>query len=641
MKIRALLCALFFAAKVFAADTTMVTSPDGETRFRLFLHDHKLYYAVTFRNIPVIEASPMILSVDNLLLTERVTVGAVKRYTVDERYPWYGVHAVATNNCKGATIALQASTGYTLDVRVFNDGIAFRTVVPGAEGAARIPDEGTVFNIPTGSEIWYHDLTMHYESVYTKKTVSALQAGEWLAPPATFKLPKGIYAAVTEADLVNYSGMALQANGKQGLVLRLAHHQPVSYPYKLRYSEEDVKRSITPAAVTGTITTPWRVVMIGADLNAMVNNDIVQNLCPPPDPKLFPQGIQTDWIKPGRAVWKYLDGGGGGTPEVMKQFSAQAGALGFEHNILEGFWEKWTDEQIRDVVNDGKRNHVGIWLWKRSKALRDKTERQAFFKRCHDLGIVGVKIDFFDTEAKEVIDLYTAILQETAAYQLLTDFHGANKPTGLSRTWPNELTREAVKGMEASKITDRAVHETTLPFTRFLAGPAEYTVVHFGERRKNTSWAHQIASAAILSAPLLTYAALPQHLLDNPANGLIRSIPATWDETIVLPPSEIGKMAVFARRKGSTWFLAVMNADQPQKVSIPLSFLQGANYKASIVKDSPDSASAVKLEEGAYTQKDVISLQLAAGGGYVAMFAASSPEKSVYNVHQRHSGACY
>ncbi|HJT74908.1 MAG TPA: glycoside hydrolase family 97 catalytic domain-containing protein, partial [Chitinophaga sp.] len=244
----------------------------------------------------------------------------------------------------------------------------------------------------------------------------------------------------------------------------------------------------------------------------------------------------------------------------------------------------------------------------------------AFFKRCHDLGITGVKIDFFDSEAKEVIDLYTAILQETAAYHLLADFHGADKPTGLSRTWPNELTREAVKGMEASKLTDRATHETTLPFTRFLAGPAEYTVVHFGERRKNTSWAHQVASAAILSAPLLTYAALPQHLLDNPANSLIRLIPATWDETIVLPPSEIGQLAVFARRKGNNWFLAVMNADQPQKISIPLSFLKGAGYKASIVKDSPDSTNAVKLEEGTYTQKDVISLQLSPGGGYIAMF---------------------
>ncbi|SEV88062.1 alpha-glucosidase [Chitinophaga sp. YR573] len=608
---------MLFISKAFAADTTVVASPDGQIRFRLFISDHQLQYTVTFRNEPVIERSPMILSVDDKILTDGVKTGTVKRYTINERYPWMGVHAWATNNCNGASIAMQQ---YTLDVRVFNDGIAFRTVVPGVAGKLRVPDEATVFNIPTGTEIWYHDLVMHYESVHAKKEISALQKGEWVAPPATLKLPQGIYAAITEANLVNYSGMALEADGNRGLVLRLAHQQPVSYPYKLRYSEEDVIRLSKPAAVSGTITTPWRVVMIGADLNAMVNNDMVHDLCPPPDPKLFPKGVQTDWIRPGRAVWKYLDGGGEGTPEVIKDFSAKAAALGFEHNILEGFWEKWSDEQIRDVVNDGKRQHVSIWVWKHSKYLRDKNVRLAFFKRCHDLGIAGVKIDFFDHEAKEVVDLYTAILRETAEYHLLTDFHGANKPTGLARTWPNELTREAVKGMEASKLADRATHETTIPFTRLLAGPAEYTVVHFGERRKNTTWAHQIASAAILSAPLLTYAAQPQHILENPAADMIRHIPANWDETIVLPQSGIGQLAAFARRKGDTWFLAIMNGTQPQTLRIPLSFLKASNYKVSVVKDDVDSSAAVKVEDTSCTPQDVISLQLVPGGGYVARY---------------------
>lgn len=617
-----MLAGSLFISKAFAADTTVVSSPDGQIRFRLFISDQQLQYAVTFKNEPVIETSPMIFSVDSKVLTNGVKTGTVKRYKINERYPWLGVHAWANNNCEGASITLQqSSVNYTLDVRVFNDGIAFRTEVPGAAGKLRIPDEATVFNIPTGSEIWYHDLVMHYESIHTKKTISALQAGEWVAPPATLKLPQGIYAAITEANLVNYSGMALKADGNRGLVVRLAHNQPVSYPYKLRYSEEDVNRLSKPAAVSGTITTPWRVVMIGKDLNAMVNNDMVHNLCPPPDPKLFPKGVQTDWIRPGRAVWKYLDGGGEGTPEVIKDFSAKAAALGFEHNILEGFWEKWSDEQIRDVVNDGKRQQVDIWVWKHSKNLRDKNERLAFFKRCHDLGISGVKIDFFDHEAKEVVDLYTAILQETAEYHLLTDFHGANKPTGLDRTWPNELTREAVKGMEASKLVDRATHETTIPFTRFLAGPAEYTVVHFGERRKNTTWTHQIASAAILSAPLLTYAAQPKHLLENPAVDMIRSIPATWDETIVLPQSGIGQLAVYARRKGDTWFLVIMNGNQPQKLTIPLNFLQAANYKVSVVKDDPDSTGALKMEDTSSTPKDVISLELVPGGGYVARYS--------------------
>ena len=151
-----------------------------------------------------------------------------------------------------------------------------------------------------------------------------------------------------------------------------------------------------------------------------------------------------------------------------------------------------------------------------------------------------------------MIDLYDAILRETAELGLLVDFHGSNKPTGLSRTWPNEMTREAVKGMEASNLADRATHETTLPFTRLLAGPAEYTVVHFGERRKNTTVAHQLASAVILGgAPMLTYAANPEKLLASPAADIIRNIPSAYDETIVLPGSEIGELARLLRRTES------------------------------------------------------------------------------------------
>src|SRR6185312_435748 len=192
--------------------------------------------------------------------------------------------------------------------------------------------------------------------------------------------------------------------------------------------------------------------------------------------------------------------------------------------------------------------------------------------------------------------------------------------TGLARTYPNELTREAVKGMEASKLLDRATHETTIPFTRFLAGPAEYTVVHFGDRRKNTTWAHQIASAAILSAPMLTYAANPDTLLANPAVEIIKSIPASWDETIVLPPSEIGELAVYARRKGETWFLAVMNGVRARKIKLSLDFLKG-KYRALMAKDEVSNPAAVVMNQTTYSGKDSLALDLVSGGGFIAKFS--------------------
>jgi alpha-glucosidase len=606
-----------------ASNEIQVRSPGGAVRFQVLARENRLKFAMSFRDQSVIETSSLHFTVDDIDLVENAEVAGTSTYRLKETYPWRGAHSQAVNNCRGLTIALKhvpSNTNYRLEIRAFDDGATFRFVVPG-NGKPRVPDEDTAFVLPAGSTVWYHGLGGHYEGVHVKKSVAEIKPGDWAAPPMTFKLPAGTgYAAITEAALANYSGMALQADGKRGFRVRLGHYHPPSYPFLLRYGADQARRLTQPAALAGTITTPWRVVMVGPDLNTLVNCDIVANLCPPPDPKLFPKGMQTEWIKPGRAVWKYLDGGKNTLAE-MKEFCRLAEELGFEHNILEGFWSRWGDAEIKDLVRHAKDHHVGIWLWKHSKELRDPQARRDFIKHCHDLGISGVKIDFFDHEAKEVIDLYQCLLKETAESQLLVDFHGANKPTGESRTWPNELTREAVRGMEARKIADRATHNVMLPFTRWLAGPAEYTPLHFGDRRLNTTWAHQTASAAILSAPLLTYAAHPAHILSNPCCAMIKSIPSTWDETRVLPPSEIGEVAVFARRSGSVWFLAILSDAAARKLTIPLSFLGEGEYRAELVRDSKEDAASVRKENSTLKRGDALSIDLRGGGGFIARFA--------------------
>lgn len=613
---------LLAAAKISFAGEPSVQSPDGNISFKISVQNEQLVYRILYRNKVVIGPSAIRMSVDGADLTQQVQIGKAAVYRLNESYPWYGAHAVASNHFNGAKIPVSTNKQkYTLDLRVFNDGAAFRLVVPGKAGVARTPAESTVFTLPEGTLAWYHDLNMHYEGLYEKRNMDTVKAGSWAAPPATFRLSRpSCYVSITEADLKDYAGMALQTNGRREMVLRLASDQPVSYPYKLRYSPEDTLRLSKPAKVKGTITTPWRIVLVAADLNQLVNNDVVHNLCPAPDRKLFPQGIRTSWIKPGPAVWKYLDDGGPATLAEMKEYSRQAALLGFKHNILEGFWRKWTDAELQELVQYSKAKDVDIWLWEHSKNLWDAAKRQAFFSRCHRLGIRGLKIDFFDHEAKDVIDLYEAILRETAALQLMVDFHGSNKPTGQERTWPNELTREAVKGMEASKLADRATHEVTIPFTRFIAGAAEYTPVHFGERRKNTTWAHQIASAVILSAPMLTFAASPAHLLENPAVELIRNMPSVWDETFVLPGSGIGEAAIYARRKGSTWFLAIMNGAKARSVKVPLSFLGAGTFKVLEARDKKGIPDGIEVNNKSYDENNILQLDLEEGGGYIAKF---------------------
>jgi alpha-glucosidase len=166
----------------------------------------------------------------------------------------------------------------------------------------------------------------------------------------------------------------------------------------------------------------------------------------------------------------------------------------------------------------------------------------------------------------------------------------------------------------------RSVHNTTLPFTRFLAGHADYTPVHFGERRRETSWAHQIATAIVFTSPLMIYGAHPQHILENPAHDLIRTIPSVWDETIVLPQSKIGELAGFARRSGDTWFIGIMNGLTGKTMRVSWKFLGARKYRATLVRDKTDDAAAMKIENASVGGGESLTIRMRAGGGFVAKF---------------------
>lgn len=605
-----------------------IDSPAGRVHCTVSVREGQLTIAITRSGHVVLEASALHWMLDARPLTDACEIGATRQSETNETYAWRGVHAEATNRCRAASLDINpvpSGPSSTLEVRVFDDGVAYRHLIPAAAdgGAARVPDEATAFVVPAGATVWRHDLEGHYESVHRSSPVEDVATGEWAAPPMTYRLPNnGGYAAITEAALANYSGMALRAAGDRRFTLMLGHDHPPSYPFRLRY-ESDIERLKTPASVVGAITSPWRVILAAGDLNELVNSDIVHNLCPPPDPALFPQGMNEPWIRPGRAVWKYLDGGDNSIEEVLR-FNRLAGELGFEYQVVEGFWRRWSDAEVRRVVADARSHGVGLWFWRHSRELRTPEARKQFFSELEDWGVVGAKIDFFDHEHKEVVDLYAALLEEAARHHIMVNFHGANKPTGEARTWPNELTREAIKGMEARRLEDRARHDATLPFTRYLAGPGDYTPVVFGERRGNTTAAHQIATAVMFDEPLLTFGAHPQTLLDHPAVEMIKSIPSVWDKTIVLPESEIGAAAVFARRHGDDWFLAVVNGPAPRTLNLRCEFLPAGAYRASIVRDAGADSTQVELATLEMHRGDALPVSLSAGGGYVCRFTPAS-----------------
>ncbi|UOR06595.1 glycoside hydrolase family 97 protein [Hymenobacter aerilatus] len=590
---------------------TTVVSPDKNLQVELFFTQGQLQYRVLYKGKPVVEPSTLGLQLNQQEIGKGSSFGTVKRTSVNETYAWRGVHSKAVNRYNEAILPVQGGSnapGFQLETRVFNDGVALRYVV-GQTGASTTTADNTRFTLPAGSTVWTQPDIGNYEGKYQQQRIEDVQAGLKAGPPLTVQLPgKQGYLAITEGGLTDFAGMSLVAEGKR--------------VFKANLTGTTKK--------TGPVETPWRIIEVGPDLNTLVNCDIVHNVAPKPDPQLFPQGMATSWIQPGKSVWSWLAGNGGVTFENMKRFSQWAGQLGFQYNLVDEGWSRWKDggkdpwQLVQELVTYSAAQNVKVWVWKAypdhdgTPGLKDPAARKAFFKQCKDIGVVGLKIDFFNTESQEIIDFYQAALHDAAELQLMLDFHGANKPTGEARTWPNEVTREGVRGLENETVWP--AHNATLPFTRYLAGHGDYTPLTFRDIGKGTTFAHQMASMATFTSPFLCVAANPEAMLASKAKDLIVNMPSVWDETIVLPASEIGTLSLLARRNGTTWYLAALNGEKAQSVTVDLGFLSAGSYQAATLADEAGNPKADTIQKSKVSKQNKLTLKLADGGGYLGRF---------------------
>lgn len=600
---------------VTSQGTVRVTSPDETVRASLSLNSSsRPVIRATLHEQSALQPGKLGITVDGTDLGNGVSVLDVSSYTVNQTYAWRGGTDQAHNHARGRTVRFQhdgSGQEWVLDVRAYNTGVAWRYVVPGTK-TRRVHGEATTFNLPAGTTLWYQTKTTTYENNFQPVRLSDDNAGavpDVIGPGATGILPddRG-YVTLAESDVLHYSGSTLKPAGPTAFQVQF-HDNPDGWKME------------------GRIQSAWRVAIIASTLDELVNSNLVAHLAPAPDDEWFPEGVQTEWVQPGRSWWTwYVYGDAGASWDRQKQFVDEAAQLNCQYHLVDAGWEdgngwlngdrsKW--DRLDELTDYAAEKDVGIWVWtaayegisgRASPGLETPSKRKTFFRRLAEAGAVGVKIDYFNDQSHRSMEIMRGCLQQAAEHELMINFHGVSPPAGQARTWPNEMTREGVRAMEHNKGSGSSLeHWTALPFTRFVLGHGDITPgIVPNEKLKNLTAVSQMAMATIYTSPLLCWAGTYEDFRSSGITDVLKTFPTTWDETRVLPSSEMGRQAVMARRKGQTWYLAalvgsgnrgkpafksrvVTGADQPKSIEVAL---DGARYlvlRTSTTQDGYDN----------------------------------------------------
>ena len=549
-------------------ETVSVNAPDGSVTATVGLNDSgRPMLLARLNNQPALKPSKLGITVDGTDLGDGVTPVDTSPYTVNERYAWRGGKSQAHNHANGRKIRFRHTDSgqeWILDVRVYDTGVGWRYIVPG-NGTRRVNGETSTFNLPSGTELWYQDDVPTYENNFQSVTLTEGNPGNTpnrVGPPATGILPGGGYVTLAESDVLGYSGMSLVAADATAFSVQF-HNNPDGW------------------TVDGRIESPWRVAFVAGDLNELVSSNLVNHLAPAPDEELFPEGVETDWLRSGRSWWTwFVDGDPGAHWDRQKRYVDRAARLNCQFHLIDAGWEggygwlegqrsKW--DRLNELTDYAAKKNVGIWVWtagfeggggKASPGLETRKKRKRFFGHLAEADVVGVKVDYFNSESHRTLEVMEGILRQAARHEIMINFHGTYPPAGEARTWPNEMTREGVRAMEYNNLAgklgySRLEHWTALPFTRFVVGHGDITPGVIPEKYlKNLTATSQLAMATIYTSPVLCWAGTYELFKNSGVTDVLRHLPTTWDETRVLPSSKIGRRAVMARRTGKTWYVA-------------------------------------------------------------------------------------
>ena len=633
-----------------------LVSPDGKLKTEITV-GKTTEYAVSHNGDLMLEKSPVSMKLsDGRIPGTNAKVKKTNKKSVNESID-AEIYKKAKVENNYNELSILFSGDYSLVFRVYNDGMAYRFET-NFKKPFTVENEQAVFNFPgnpkaflayvnkadnsTFSQQFYNS----FENTYNHIDLKNANPQKLAFLPLVVEGKNGKKICITEADLLNYPGMYLyNPDGGNSLTAMFA-----PYPKEIRQGGHNMLQGEVQSAENfiarceGKTTFPWRTVIIAENDYELTDNDMVYKLA------TTNQLTDISWIKPGKVAWDWwndwnirnVDFESGVNDETYKYYIDFAAAQSIEYVILDEGWavNKQADLfqvipeiNLKELVEYGKSKNVNLILWAGYWAFNRDIE--GICKHYAEMGIKGFKVDFMDRDDQQMVDFYHRAAQIAAKYKLMLDFHGAYKPTGLQRTYPNVINFEGVHGLEQMKWSpasvDQVTYDVTIPFIRMVAGPMDYTQGSMRNATRNNyrpvysepmsqgTRCRQLAQYVIFEAPF-------NMLCDNPSNYLaepectqfIAEIPTVWDETVALN-GEISKYVTIARRTGNEWYLGSMTNWDSRTLDVDLSFLGDGNFKAEIFRDGVNAhrtAMDYRKETVDVSADRKMTLKMAPGGGF-------------------------
>ena len=645
--------AFFFAALVLVCTAAakgprkyQLDAPEGGLQVTVTV-DGNIMLGIARDGNTLLSPSEIGLELEGIQTGTKVT--KVKRGSVDVTVPAIVyTQSQVRDHYNAMTICFK---GFNLEVRAYAEGIAYR-FVPTVKGAFRVAGEKVLFNFPEDAQAWIPYVNPYsqdpfqtsFESHYTMSPVSGWN-GDQLSFLPLLAQSGGEKLLFTESGLTNYPGLYFKGRGK-GLEGVFA-----PYPAKTEQGGHNMLQQVVLeresfiASFDKAEPLPWRIVLAAKEDTDLLSVDL---------PWLLGEAPEGDygWVRPGKVAWDWWnDWNLYGVPfqaginnETYKYYIDFAASKGIEYVILDEGWavnmkadlfQVVPEIDLEELVRYGRERGVGIILWAGYWAFDRDMEKAC--KVYSEMGVKGFKVDFMNRDDQPMIHFYERAAAMCAKYKLMVDFHGASKPAGLQRTYPNIVNFEGVFGLENMKWadgrTDQVTYDVSLPFIRNAAGPMDYTQgamknagrssyhPDYAEPMSQGTRVRQLAEYTVFFAPLTMLCDSPSNYMqESECVAFIASVPTVWDETRALG-GKIGEYVAIARRSGDEWYVGALTDWESRTMELDFGFLPEGSYEMDIFADGPNALKAAK--DYSHTRiplpaNRMVSVSMAPGGGWTA-----------------------